>query len=99
MSMLRDLDRRDELPDVVHVHSARTADDVVFGSQLRALTERHAGYRLHLQLTGTNGRLSPADLDRVCPDWRRRDTFASGPRRDARRADGALGARPVPPSG
>jgi ferredoxin-NADP reductase len=79
MSMLRGLDRRDGLPDVVHVHSARTADDVVFGAQLRALAARHAGYRLHLQLTAAAGRLVPTDLDDVCSDWRERDTFASGP--------------------
>ena len=79
MSMLRGLDRRGALADVVHVHSARTSDDVVFGEQLRALAERHAGYRLHLQLTGECGRLSPADLDRLCPDWRERETFVSGP--------------------
>jgi ferredoxin-NADP reductase len=79
MSMLRDLDRRDELTDVVHVHSARTADDVVFGSQLRALAGRRAGYRLHLQLTGADGRLAPRDFDNLCPDWRERTTLASGP--------------------
>ena len=79
MSMLRDLDRRDGLRDVVHVHSARTAADVVFGAQLRALADRHAGYRLHLQLTGAAGRLAPTDLEPVCPDWRDRETFASGP--------------------
>jgi ferredoxin-NADP reductase len=79
MSMLRDLDRRDALSDVVHVHSARTAEDVVFGAQLRALAERRAGYRLHLQLTATAGRASPGDVERICPDWRERETFASGP--------------------
>jgi ferredoxin-NADP reductase len=79
MSMLRDLDRRDGLRDVVHVHSARTAEQVVFGAQLRALADRHAGYRLHQQLTGTDGRLSPSGLERVCPDWRDREAFASGP--------------------
>ena len=31
---------------------------------------RHAGYRLHLQLTGAAGRLSPTDLEAICPDWR-----------------------------
>ena len=79
MSMLRGLERGAGLGDVVHVHSARTADDVVFGAQLRALAARHPGYRLHLQLTAAAGRLAPTDLDAVCPDWRERDTFASGP--------------------
>src|SRR5690242_5648100 len=39
MSMLRSLHRRDELDDVVHLHSARRPDDVIFGRQLRALEE------------------------------------------------------------
>src|SRR4051812_8214755 len=37
MSMLRCLAERDALNDVVHVHSARTEDDVIFGDELRAL--------------------------------------------------------------
>jgi ferredoxin-NADP reductase len=79
MSMLRGLERVGGLSDVVHVHSARTAEDVVFGGQLRELATRHAGYRLHLQLTAADGRLSPADLEAICPDWRTRSAFASGP--------------------
>jgi stearoyl-CoA 9-desaturase NADPH oxidoreductase len=79
MSMLRHLDRHGELDDVVHLHSARTEDEVIFGDRLADLDERRREYRLHLQLTGANGRLKPADLDRLCPDWRQRETFASGP--------------------
>ncbi len=79
MSMLRCLHRRDELGDVVVLHSARTEDGVIFGDQLRALDDRHDGVRLHLQITGEQGRMTPADLDRLCPDWRERETFASGP--------------------
>jgi len=79
MSMLRDLDRRDELGDSVHIHSARTEDSVVFGSHLRDLDARHEGYRLHLQLTGEHGRIAPVDLDRLCPDWSEREAFLSGP--------------------
>ena len=80
MSMLRSLDRGGELGNVVHIHSARAADRVIFGKDLADLALRHPGYNLHLQLTGTEGRISPADLDRLCPDWRVRETFASGPR-------------------
>ena len=79
MSMLRDLARRGALQDVVHLHSARTPNDVIFGEQLRALDQRHAGYRLHVQHTGECGRFAPADLDRLCPDWREREAFLSGP--------------------
>ena len=79
MSMLRDLDHRDELHDVVHLHSARTPDDVVFGAQLRDLHARRSGFRLHEQHTGPHGRMGPQDLDRLCPDWREREAFLSGP--------------------
>jgi stearoyl-CoA 9-desaturase NADPH oxidoreductase len=79
MSMLRHLDRQDEIGDIVHLHSDRTDDDVIFGDRLADLDERHSGYRLHVQLTGEQGRIKPADLDRLCPDWREREAFASGP--------------------
>jgi ferredoxin-NADP reductase len=79
MSMLRSIDRGAGLTDVVHLHSARIAEDVIFGAELRDLDQRNAGFRLHEQLTGESGRMSPADLDRLCPDWRERETFLSGP--------------------
>ncbi|MHB8693970.1 MAG: ferredoxin reductase [Solirubrobacteraceae bacterium] len=79
MSMLRSLDHGRGLADAVHLHSARTADLVLFGAQLRDLDRRNAGFRLHEQLTGESGRISPGDLDQLCPDWRERKTFLSGP--------------------
>jgi len=79
MSMLRSLDRTDAVKDVVHVHSARTADGVIFGEQLREIDERRPGYRPHLQITSEAGRVMPAHLDEICPDWRQRHTYASGP--------------------
>jgi ferredoxin-NADP reductase len=79
MSMLRHLDRHDELGDAVHLHSARTEDDLIFGDQLRALDERRDGYRLDVRLTGEQGRLTPDQLDALCPDWRERETFLCGP--------------------
>jgi ferredoxin-NADP reductase len=79
MSMLRSLHHRDELTDVVHLHSSRGADEVIFGDDLRDLARRHEGFRLHLQCTAEQGRMTPKDLDRLCPDWRERTAFASGP--------------------
>ncbi len=79
MSMLRALDRQESVEDVVHLHSARRADDVIFGDRLSDLDARRESYRLHIQETGTAGRISPDDLDRLCPDWEERETFASGP--------------------
>jgi stearoyl-CoA 9-desaturase NADPH oxidoreductase len=79
MSMIRDLDHRDELHDAIHLHSARTPDDVIFGDRLRAIDRRRNGYRLLERHTAEEGRIKPADLDELCPDWRERETFLSGP--------------------
>jgi ferredoxin-NADP reductase len=79
MSMLRHLDHENQPCDVVHLHSARHTDEVIFGPELRRLAERNEGFRLHEQMTGQQGRLGPADLDRLCPDWREREAFISGP--------------------
>jgi ferredoxin-NADP reductase len=79
MSMLRSLERHDAVSDVMHLHSARTPDDVTFGEELEGLDQRHDGFRLHLRLTATEQRLSPDELDDLCPDWRDREAFASGP--------------------
>jgi ferredoxin-NADP reductase len=79
-SMLRELDRRDALDDAVHVHSARTADDMIFGEQLRELAKRRPGYHLIEIHTADEGRFTPDALDRLCDDWRERATFLSGPR-------------------
>jgi ferredoxin-NADP reductase len=79
MSMLRSLERREAVGDVVHVHSARTPEDVIFGARLRGMAERHEGFRLHEQHTREHGRVGPADLDDLCPDWREREAFVCGP--------------------
>jgi len=79
MGMLRSIDHGEGISDAVHLHSARTAEAVIFGAQLRDLAHRNPGFRLHEQLTGESGRIAPADLERLCPDWRGRETFLSGP--------------------
>jgi ferredoxin-NADP reductase len=79
MSMLRHLDHENQLRDVVHLHSARRTDEVIFGPELRKLAERNDGFSLHEQVTGEQGRIGPEDLDRLCPDWRERESFISGP--------------------
>lgn len=79
MSMLRHLDHYNELNDAVLLHSARHADDVIFGPELRELAARRPGFNLHEQLTREQGRMGPSDLDRLCPDWRERETYISGP--------------------
>jgi ferredoxin-NADP reductase len=79
MSMLRSLDHQDKMDDVVLVHSARHEDDVIFGEQLRELQRKHEGFRAHEQHTRDNGRFEPPDLEEICPDWKDRVTFLSGP--------------------
>jgi ferredoxin-NADP reductase len=67
-------------PDVVLVHSARTPDEAIFGAELRATAARLPGtLRLHERHTGVEGRLKPAQLDDLCPDWADRETWACGP--------------------
>lgn len=79
MSMLRTLQRRDQITDVVHVHSAPTESDVMFGGELAALQDGHDGYALQLRMTRTQGRLDLSRLDDLVPDWRERQTWACGP--------------------
>ncbi|MEU5842815.1 ferredoxin reductase [Rhodococcus sp. NPDC047139] len=84
MSMLRTLDRRAverelELPDVVHIHSAPTAESVMFGSELERFAADHDTFRVHVRHTREQGKFALAELDEVCPDWRERQTWACGP--------------------
>jgi ferredoxin-NADP reductase len=80
MAMLRTMGRRDTMPDVMLTHSAPDVDAMLFRAELRGLADRHPGFVLHEQLTRSAGRLSlSADLARVCPDWRQRQTWVCGP--------------------
>ncbi|HYO03089.1 MAG TPA: ferredoxin reductase [Mycobacterium sp.] len=79
MSMLRTLARRDQIGDVVHVHSAPTASDVMFADELARLHDAHEGYRLTVRATRTEGRLDLTTLADTVPDWRERQTWACGP--------------------
>jgi len=79
MSMLRTLVRRNQIGDITHVHSAPTASDVMFASELTALAADQPGYRLRVRETRTQGRLDLALLDQEVPDWRERQTWACGP--------------------
>jgi stearoyl-CoA 9-desaturase NADPH oxidoreductase len=78
-AMLRALAAASELRDVVHVHCSHDAGGVIFAHELARLRRTHGGYRLHVRLTGEHGRLTPRQLQSLCPDWRERDTFVCGP--------------------
>jgi ferredoxin-NADP reductase len=79
MSMLRTLVRRDQITDVIHLHSAPTAADVMFGAELEQLAHDHPGYRPRLRATRDQGRLDLSCLDTEVPDWRDRQTWVCGP--------------------
>jgi len=79
MSMLRHLHASGEIRDVHHIHSARRGDGVIFGTSLERIDSANESFKLHRQTTGEDGRIGPNDLDGLCPDWRERETFLSGP--------------------
>jgi ferredoxin-NADP reductase len=79
MSMLRSIAASGPLEDVVHVHCAHSAEDVIFARELRELSTRHPGYKLHLRLTGEQGRVTPEQLQGLCSDWGQREAFVCGP--------------------
>ncbi|MGH3562137.1 MAG: ferredoxin reductase [Mycobacterium sp.] len=100
MSMLRTLVRRGlgappargGITDVLHLHSAPTAADVMFGAELAELARDHSGYRLRLRTTRSQGRLDLSRLDAEVPDWRERQTWACGPEAMLRAAERAWSA-------
>ncbi|MDT5134909.1 MAG: stearoyl-CoA 9-desaturase oxidoreductase, partial [Mycobacterium sp.] len=79
MSMLRTMARRDQVTDVVHLHSAPTESDTMFAGELADFARTHEGYRVKLRLTRAQGRLDLPGLDAEVPDWRGRQTWACGP--------------------
>jgi stearoyl-CoA 9-desaturase NADPH oxidoreductase len=76
MGMLRA--HRYELADVVVVHSARSASDVIFGEELRALA-RDGAIRLIEHHTIGQPRLTAQGLTELVQDWKQRDAWACGP--------------------
>lgn len=67
-----------EATDVVLVHSAATAADMIAGEPVRAMAA--AGrIRLIERHTAVDGRLALADLDALVDDWTDRHTWACGP--------------------
>ena len=64
MSMLRTLARRDQITDVVHLHSAPTESDVMFAAELATMQRSHEGYRLRLRSTRDRGPPRPVPAGR-----------------------------------
>jgi ferredoxin-NADP reductase len=70
--------RSHALADAVLVHSAPTADDVVFGGELRAMARDHRVRLVELH-TDTDGMLSTERLADLVPDLDERLVYACGP--------------------
>jgi stearoyl-CoA 9-desaturase NADPH oxidoreductase len=81
MSILRDLAARNEIVDVVFVHAARSARDVIFGAELERLAALHPGLRLAIVLDDATfgARLDAAKLLTIVPDLEQRETWLCGP--------------------
>src|SRR4051812_27804980 len=79
MSMLRTMDRRGTMPNVVHVHSAPSRDQAIFRDERLALTERHPDLTSIENFDDEHGILDVAKLEQACPDWRERKTWVCGP--------------------
>ncbi|HTF49548.1 MAG TPA: ferredoxin reductase [Pseudonocardia sp.] len=79
MGMLRTLAARGDLADVVLLHSAPSAAEMIFRDELHSLADQHPGLRLVTRHTRGEGRLELAELDTACPDWRGREAYVCGP--------------------
>jgi stearoyl-CoA 9-desaturase NADPH oxidoreductase len=79
MSMLRTLVRRDQITDVVHLHSAPTHAEVMFADELTELARTQPGYQLRTRATRSQGRLDLSRLADEVADWRERQAWACGP--------------------
>ena len=82
VAMLRTLDRRGSMPDVVLVQSAPNPERMLFRAELRRLAATHPAFRYVERYTETEGRLSLDDataLAEICPDWQDRAAWACGP--------------------
>lgn len=79
MSMLRTLDRRATMSDVVHVHAAPARDAAIFRQERLAMCDRHAALRLVEHFDDEDGRFEAARLAEVCPDWEERQAWVCGP--------------------
>jgi len=79
IAMLRTLDRRKSMPDVVLHYSSPTPERMIFRDELTEMAERNPGPTLHELHTDIDGILDLATIDDFCPDWRERESWACGP--------------------
>ncbi|GAA5061417.1 ferredoxin reductase [Nocardia callitridis] len=79
IAMLRSLASRGQQPDILHIHSAPTRDDVIFLDEMEKLADTTPSYALNLRLTRDMGKFTVDRLDEWVPDWRERECWTCGP--------------------
>jgi ferredoxin-NADP reductase len=79
MSMLRTLDRRGTMTDVVHVHASPNRNSSIFRQERMELADRHSSLTLIENFDDEHGTLDVNRLTEVCPDWQKREAWVCGP--------------------
>jgi ferredoxin-NADP reductase len=79
MSMLRTMDRRKTVTDIVHIHSAPSESQAIFREERVALADKHPGLRIVENFDDVHGILDVNKLEQACPDWRDREVWVCGP--------------------
>ena len=82
MSMLRTFEARRAMPDVVHVHYARTKSDVIFARELALMARACPSYRPTIVTThegATDWAFGKRTLETLAPDFAERQAWACGP--------------------
>ena len=73
--------------DVIFFHCARSPQDIIYRHELEMMAERSPKFQLAITVTrpatqsswlGLRGRLTPAMLEMIAPDWRDRTIFVCG---------------------
>ena len=82
MSMLRSFESRRAMPDVVHIHYARTKSDVIFARELSLMARDCPSYRPTVITThegATDWAFGKKTLQTLAPDFEKREAWACGP--------------------
>ena len=88
MAMARSLDDVASEADILFVHNAKSPPDIIFRGELEMLARHRPGFRFvpicetdapTEAWSGLRGRLTPALLELIAPDFAEREVFTCGP--------------------
>lgn len=79
MAILRALAAKGAIEDVVYLHAARSARDVILAEELARLARVHPGLRVVLHLDDERGLFGIDRLRELVPDFAERETYLCGP--------------------